>query len=107
MKTFYYICSVKRILAKKIIRDFYIKFPDSKIYLETWYETIKSASWNKPSDLKMFYTQVSILKNSRVVFSIKGNDYRLVAKIEYRKQWIFIRFFGTHKEYDKIDANTI
>jgi mRNA interferase HigB len=98
---------VKRIVAKRTIRVFWEKHSDSKEYLETWYQTAKSAVWKKPSDIKEFYATVSILKNSRVVFNIKGNDYRLVAKINYIKQWLFIRFIGTHKEYDEIDANNI
>jgi len=98
---------VKRIVAKRIIREFCVKHSDSKEYLETWYQTAKAAKWEKPSDIKEFYATVSILKNSRVVFNIKGNDYRLVAKINYDRQWLFIRFIGTHSEYDKIDANTI
>lgn len=91
----------------KTIREFWGKYPDSKDYLETWYETVKGATWNKPDDIKQFYATVSILKNSRVVFNIKGNDYRLIAKINYEKQWLFIRFIGTHKDYDTIDANNI
>lgn len=75
--------------------------------METWYQTARNAEWNKPSDIKAFYSTVSILKNSRIVFNIKGNDYRLVVKINYERQWLFIRFIGTHDEYDKIDANTI
>jgi len=86
---------------------FWRKHPDSKSYLETWYETAKRAHWKNPNEIKSFYTTVSILKNSRVVFNIKGNDYRLVAKINYLKSWMFIRFIGNHEEYDKIDANTI
>ena len=98
---------MKRILAKRTIREFYNQHKDSKEYLETWYETVKGATWEKPSDIQKFYATVSILKNSRVVFNIKGNDYRLVAKINYKKQWLFIRFIGTHSDYDKIDANSI
>ena len=98
---------MKRIVAKRTIQVFWEKHNDSKEYLETWYQTAKSAVWEKPSDIKEFYATVSILKNSRVVFNIKGNDYRLVAKINYIKQWLFIRFIGTHKEYDEIDANNI
>ena len=98
---------MKRIVAKRTIREFWEKHNDSKDYLETWYETVKGARWEKPSDIQEFYATVSILKNSRVVFNIKGRDYRLVAKINYRKQWLFIRFIGTHTEYDKIDADTI
>ena len=98
---------MKRIIAKRTIHEFWEIFPDSKDYLETWYETVKGAEWKTPNDIRQFYATVSILKNSRVVFNIKGNDYRLVAKINYEKQWLFIRFIGTHKEYDKIDADNI
>jgi mRNA interferase HigB len=66
-----------------------------------------AADWRTPNDVKQTYINASILKNSRVVFNIKGNSYRLVAKFNFEKQWIFIRFIGTHDEYDKIDANTI
>jgi len=98
---------VKRIVAKSTLVKFWEKHPDSKSYLETWYETAKRANWKTPNEIKSFYATVSILKNSRVVFNIKGNDYRLVAKINYLKSWMFIRFIGTHEEYDKIDANKI
>ena len=98
---------MKRIIAKRTIREFWEKHPDSKDYLETWYETVKGAHWQSPNEIKEFYATISILKNSRVVFNIKGNQYRLVAKINYQRQWLFIRFIGTHKEYDKIDSNNI
>ena len=98
---------MKRIVAKRTIREFWEKHPDSKEYLQTWYETARRADWQQPEDIKQFYSKVSILKNSRVVFNIKGNDYRLVAKMNYAKQWIFIRFIVTHGDYDKINANTI
>jgi mRNA interferase HigB len=98
---------VKRIVAKRTLREFWEKQPDSKDYLQTWYETVKGAGWKNPNEIKQFYATISILKNSRVVFNIKGNDYRLVVKINYKKQWLFIRFIGTHKDYDAIDANTI
>ena len=98
---------MKRIVAKRTIREFWEKHSDSKAYLKTWYQTVKAAEWKTPNDIKKFYATISILKNSRVVFNIKGNDYRLVAKINYDRQWLFIRFVGTHEEYDKIDTNTI
>lgn len=98
---------MKRIISKRTIREFWNIHNDSKEYLETWYETVKGATWEKPSDIKKFYATISIPKNSRVVFNIKGNKYRIVAKINYQKQWLFIRFIGAHIEYDQIDANTI
>lgn len=76
--------------------------------LEVWYEEMELHAWKTPNTLKLFYGgAVSILKNSRVVFDIKGNHYRLVAAINYEKGWVFIKFIGTHAAYDKTDANTI
>ncbi len=98
---------MKRIVAKRTVREYWEKHPETKDYLQTWYDTARSANWFTPNDIKQFYATVSILKNSRVVFNIKGNDYRLVAKINYKKQWLFVRFIGTHKEYNEINANTI
>jgi len=98
---------MKRIIAKSTLREFWKKHSDSEQYLKTWYETAKSSNWASPKDIKKTYVNASILKNSRVVFNIKGNSYRLVVKFNYDRQWAFIRFVGTHTDYDKIDANTI
>ena len=98
---------MKRIIAKRTLREFWNKHPDSEQYLKTWYQTAKHADWNSPNDIKKFYTNASILKNGRVVFNIKGNDYRLIVKFNYQRHWAFILFIGTHSEYDKIDANNI
>lgn len=98
---------MKRIVAKSTLREFWEKHPDSEQYLKTWYHIAISAKWRNPNDVKGTYANASILKNGRVVFNIKGNDYRLVVKFNYQKQWAFIRFIGTHKEYDRIDANMI
>ena len=106
-----YICSIielmKRIIAKSTLREFWEKHADSEQYLKTWYDTAKSAKWFSPNDVKQTYINASILKSGRVVFNIKGNSYRLIVKFNYEKQWAFIRFIGTHAEYDKIDADTI
>lgn len=98
---------MERIFAKSTLRLFWEKYPDSEQYLKTWYDTAMSSEWKTPSDVKKSYATASVLKDSRVVFNIKGNAYRLVAKFNYEKGWIFIRFIGTHTEYDKIDANKI
>ena len=98
---------MERIFAKSTLREFWEKFPDSEQYLKTWYDTAMSSNWKSPADVKQTYAYASILKDSRIVFNIKGNSYRLVAKFNYVKQWLFIRFIGSHKEYDRIDANTI
>lgn len=98
---------MKRVIAKSTLREFWEKNSDAEQYLKTWYDTVKNSQWKSPSDIKQVYSNASILKDSRVVFNIKGNSYRLIVKFHYEKQWAFIRFIGTHKEYDKIDANTI
>jgi mRNA interferase HigB len=98
---------MKRIIAKKTLRDFWEVHADSEQYLKTWYETAKSSNWISPNDIKQTYVNASILRDSRVVFNIKGNSYRLVVKFNYERQWAFIRFIGTHAEYDKIDADSI
>lgn len=98
---------VERIFAKSTLRKYWEKHADVEQHLKTWYDTAMSCDWKDPNDVKSTYANASILKDSRVVFNIKGNSYRLVTKFNFEKQWIFIRFIGTHAEYDKIDANTI
>lgn len=89
------------------MRSFWETHPDSEQYLKTWFDTAMSSNWNNPNEIKQTYANASILKDSRIVFNIKGNSYILVAKFYFEKQWIFIRFIGTHDEYNKINANTI
>ena len=98
---------MERIFAKSTLRVYWEKHPDSEQYLKTWFDTAMNSEWRTPNEVKMTYANASILKNSRIVFNIKGNSYRLVAKFNFEKQWIFIRFIGTHAEYDNIDSNTI
>ena len=74
---------------------------------EAWLDLVTRANWRNPEDVKMSYPKASILKASRVVFNIKGNDYRLVARLQYQAGALAIRFFGTHGEYDQIDAETV
>lgn len=83
------------------------KYPRAKKQLDVWYHEAKSAKWKSPADVKQEYSKASILKNKRIVFDINGGEYRLIVKVEYEFQAIFILFFGTHQEYDLIDANTI
>lgn len=96
-----------RVVAKKILRDFWELHPDSEQQLKTWFQEASKAAWLKPSDIKAQYAKASILKNGRAIFNICGNKYRLVTDINYERQWLFIRFIGTHSDYDKIDADTI
>lgn len=98
---------MERIIAKKTLRLFWEKHADSEQYLKTWYETARISDWKSPSDIKKYYANASILKDSRVVFNIKGNSYRLIVKFNYQRQWAFIRFIGTHSEYDRVNAEII
>jgi len=80
---------------------------DAEQPLNTWYHEAKRANWRSWADIKEKYRSASILKDNRVVFNIGGNKYRLVVKINYKAQIIYIRFIGTHQEYDKINAEEI
>ncbi len=98
-----------RIIAVKTIKDFWddLDHQDSEQPLKAWYHEVKKETWNTPNDIKKKYKSASILKNRRVIFNIAGNKYRLVVAIKYDFQIIYIRFVGTHQEYDKINVETI
>ena len=98
---------MERIFAKSTLRTYWRKHSNSEQYLKTWYDTAMNSTWKTPNDVKKTYGNASILKNGRIVFNIKGNSYRLIVKFNFEKQWAFIRFIGTHAEYDKINADTI
>lgn len=98
-----------RVIAFRTLREFFEKaeYSDSEIPLRAWYHDTKAASWENANELKQQYKSASIVGDGRVVFNIKGNDYRLVVAIDYEFQVIFVRFIGTHKQYDKINIKTI
>lgn len=98
-----------RVIAFRTIREFFeqSEYSDSEISLRAWYHDVKSADWKNSNELKNQYKNASIVGGGRVVFNIKGNEYRLVVAIDYEFQVIFIRFVGTHKQYDKIDVKTV
>ncbi len=96
-----------RIIAVSYLRFFWESNPDAEQPLKSWVDEVKKANWSQPSDIKAQYRSASILKNRRVVFNIKGNDYRLVLSVAYRFQAIYVKFIGTHTEYDLIDAETV
>jgi len=98
---------MKRIIAKKTLREFWEKHADSEQYLKTWFDTARTSNWKNPNDIKRTFVNASIIKQNRVVFNIKGNSYRLIVQFNYVRQWAFIRFIGTHAEYDRISAETI
>lgn len=93
------------ILKRKTLSDFWGKYPDCKDQLATWYKIIEKGLWQNANQLKEMFSKSSILKDNRMVFRVKS--YRLVVKFNFKAQKCFIRWVGTHDEYDKIDANTI
>ena len=98
-----------RILARRTIREFWETpaHADSKRPLENWFAIAKSADWASPHDIKRLFGDASIIGNNRVVFNIAGNKHCLVLHFDYRRRTGFIRFIGTHAQYDAIDAETI
>lgn len=96
-----------RIISRPVLIAFGERFPDAKSQLEAWWAEARRASWKTPAEIKAKYRNASILKRGRVVFNICGNKYRLIVKFDYEMGIGFVRFVGTHKEYDKIDAEEV
>jgi len=95
------------IVSIKTLREFWESHPDAEQPLRAWYTVARRAQWQSPTDVKAAYASASLIGGNRVVFNIKGNTYRLIVIAEYRKGRLFVRFVGTHSEYDRIDAATI
>lgn len=95
-----------RVIAISTLRQFWEKHPAAEQPIKAWFDEVSKATWTQPSDIKALYRNASILKNRRVVFNIKGNDYRLIVAIAYKLGIVYVKFIGTHTEYDKIDAET-
>lgn len=96
-----------RVVASRTLRDFWAKHPAAEQALRAWLSEVRQAEWQRPGDVKAKYRSVSVLKNRRMVFNIKGNDYRMVVVIAYRVQVVYVKFIGTHAQYDAIDAETV
>ncbi len=96
-----------RIIAKSTLRKFWEKYADAEQPLKAWHDEAKKAEWNNFQDIKKQFRSASIVGNDRIVFNIKGNDYRLIVLILFGKGKIFICFVGTHKEYDNVNAKNI
>lgn len=96
-----------RVIAVKTLRTFWVKHPDAEQPLLAWYDEASKATWRQPSDIKARYASASILKNRRVVFNIRGNDYRSIVAVAYRVGVVYVKFVGTHRQYDAVDAETV
>lgn len=96
-----------RVISRKILREFWEKHPDARQPLQTWYADVKHSTWTNPADKKNIYQNASFLGKNRIVFNVKGNKYRIVIVVQYQYEVVYIRFIGTHKEYDRINAETV
>jgi mRNA interferase HigB len=96
-----------RVIAVKTIKTYFAEFRQAEQSLLSWYEEATFAQWDSPNELKAQFRNASILSDKRVVFNIHGNSYRLIVDIEYRLKIVFVVWFGTHKQYDNINAKTI
>ena len=96
-----------RVIALSTLREFWRKHPPAEVPLLNWYAEASRATWSSPAEVKAAHRNASFVAGDRVVFNIKGNDYRLIVAMRYRQQIMYVRFIGTHREYDKTDAATV
>ncbi|MBK7937797.1 MAG: type II toxin-antitoxin system HigB family toxin [Lewinellaceae bacterium] len=95
------------VISNSILRDFGLKHWDAIEALNDWYYVVKDADWSNLNELRQTFNSVDYVGNDRFVFNVRGNRYRLVAMIFFNRRTIYIRFIGTHAEYDKIDVASI
>jgi mRNA interferase HigB len=98
---------LKNIISIKNLVEFYENHPNSKTSLQYWIMVTKHSVWQKASDVLQDFPNADPVKNNRMVFDIAGNKYRLIVQLSYPRQWVFIKFIGTHAEYNHIDAATV
>jgi mRNA interferase HigB len=99
-----------RVIAKRTLREFWQssrQYGDAQGPIEAWHAEAQRASWRTPQEVKAQFRSASVLKGGRVVFNIAGNKYRLLAALDYERQACFVKFIGTHEQYDRIDAETV
>ena len=96
-----------RVITEEPLNQYIERFPDTKTALQAWLKTVKKAQWSNFADIKKDFNSVDNVGNQHYVFNIRGNNHRLVVVIKFTIKWIYIRFIGTHSEYDRIDASTI
>ena len=95
-----------RVIAKRTLREFWERHPDARQPLQDWYEAARS-DWGTPNEVRARYSSASIIAGNRAVFNIKGNAYRLVVHVLYHRRRVYIRFIGTHGEYNRINAEEV
>lgn len=97
-----------QIMSKRTLREFWALHPEAEGPLRAWYGVVQQAEWVGPADVKTeFGAKVDFVADSRIIFDIAGNKYRLIVRVSYRFKRVMVKFVGTHAEYDKIDAETV
>lgn len=96
-----------RVIAKKHLIAYWEKHPDAEQPLKAWYDEVIKAQWKTPQDIKQRFASASFVANNRVVFNIKGNDHRLIVAVAYTLGTVYIKFVGTHQQYNKVNASTV
>ena len=95
------------IVSRTTLRDFWTTHADAEQPLRAWYAVAKHAQWHTPADIKRDYRHASFVGNNRVVFNVGGNKYRLVVEVQYQAGIVWVKFVGTHAQYDRIDVETV
>lgn len=96
-----------RIITEEPLKEFIRKYPDAEVAVQDWIRVVRKSKWKGFSDIKNTFNSVDNIGGQRYVFNIKGNNYRIVVVIRFTIHYVYIRFIGTHSEYDKIDCKTI
>jgi mRNA interferase HigB len=96
-----------RVIARNTLIDFWSKHPEARISLERWYKLVRATHWASTNEIQIAAPKSKVLNRERVRFEVAGGNYRLVVAFDFRRQVAFVKFIGTHAEYDRIDALTI
>lgn len=96
-----------RVISRRRLKEFWLKHPQAENPLKAWFAETEKALWSTPQDIKNYYRSADFLKDNKVIFNISGNKYRLIVQINYNFKIVYVKFIGTHKEYDNIDPEII
>jgi mRNA interferase HigB len=96
-----------RLIARSVLQDFSARHPETEAILDRWYRLIKAADWRSMDDVRRAVPKAKVLNRDRVRFEVAGGNFRMIASFEFRRQIVFIKFLGTHAEYDAVDALTV
>ena len=96
-----------RIIAKRALREFWERYPDAESWLQAWHDQVRREDWDSPATIQRHHPRASIVGNDRVVFRIRGNNYRMVLRVFFPGRIAYIRFIGTHAEYDRLNVKEV